>query len=1284
MARFIKAIPLLLALALLASIPSVVSGQSPSCANGTAVTDADDNPGLVADCNALLAARDTLAGSATLNWSADLAIEDWDGLMVWAGRVTGLALQERSLTGQIPAELGSLSALGALNFGNYSYRCTPVGACQGTSPSANRLTGPIPQELSNLSELSLLDLTANQLSGPIPPWLGSLRLSWLDLSANQFTGPIPSELGSLTNLRTLHLRGNQLDGPIPAWLGRLTYLESLDLAQTQSTGSIPAELGNLSNLKGLRLGGNPLTPGPLPAWLGSLTNLENLGLWNARLTGPIPAELGNLSKLREIEFGSNQLTGPIPAELGNLSNLTELRLDRNRLTGPIPAELGRLSKLREIEFGSNQLTGPIPAELGNLSNLTELRLDKNRLTGPIPAELGRLSDLNELSLAYNQLTGCIPAELRGVADNDFDDLGLGFCSGSAPQMDDCATGSAVTDAANNLGLVSDCNTLLRVRDTLAGAATLNWSADLAIEDWDGVTVKVTPQRVTALDLREKQLTGTIPAGLGSLSNLTSLILYDNQLSGEIPASLSNLSNLRGLTLYDNQLSGEIPASLSNLSELRELILHTNRLSGEIPATLGNLSDLEILALSYNRLSGEIPASLGDLANLQSAHFAGNRLTGCVPAGLENVAENDFDVLGRPFCGATTDEQAKYDADGNGLIEVSNLEQLDAIRYDPDGDGSPNGEDAAAAYRAAFPTDATEMVCVNRCYGYELAHSLDFDDAGSYASGAVNAGWTAGDGWSPVGDLGGRYNAILDGNGHTISNLYINRPAAFSAGLFSYNGKHGVIRNLGLVDVDIMAKSGGALVANNSGTVSRSYATGRVANEVSGGGLVGGNGDVGVISHSYATVDVSGTRSVGGLAGSNHPEGKIMTSYATGSVLGNDAVGGLVGRQLGIVSDSYATGNVSSREGAPAERNSVGGLAGENWGTVIACYATGSVSGETVVGGLIGLSADLTREGQRVGKTSVIASYATGSVSGKANVGGLAGFLSRPGGLGEVTVVASYATGSVSGETNVGGLIGGSLRGQDDPDAISITASYWNTETSGQTRGVGDGDSTGAEGKTTAELRAPTGYAGIYGGWNADLENADGDDDPATGTDDFWDFGTSSQYPALKADLDGDGTPTSKEFGDQHRDAPVSAPPVFAENAPVTRDVLENTPEGGNVGGPVAATPAEGETLTYTLGEADAESFDIDAGTGQITVGAGTTLATGDTYEVEVTATGPAGASASITVMLTVTSLLNEYDEDGDQGISKSEAISAVRDYFAGRLSKEQTIAVIRFYFASGG
>ena len=95
MPKSIKAVPLLLAIALLVSITSLVSAQTgqASCASDGAVTDAADNPGLESDCDALLAARDTLAGSATLNWSANLALEDWDGVTVGGSSrlgVTGL------------------------------------------------------------------------------------------------------------------------------------------------------------------------------------------------------------------------------------------------------------------------------------------------------------------------------------------------------------------------------------------------------------------------------------------------------------------------------------------------------------------------------------------------------------------------------------------------------------------------------------------------------------------------------------------------------------------------------------------------------------------------------------------------------------------------------------------------------------------------------------------------------------------------------------------------------------------------------------------------------------------------------------------------------------------------------------------------------------------------------------------------------------------------------------------------------------------------------------------
>ena len=239
--------------------------------------------------------------------------------------------------------------------------------------------------------------------------------------------------------------------------------------------------------------------------------------------------------------------------------------------------------------------------------------------------------------------------------------------------DSCAAGGAVSDAANNPGLVSDCDALLAARDTLAGTATLNWSASTPIGQWEGVSATGSPLRVTRLYLRGKGLTGEVPSELASLTNmqrlnlslnqltggipaeldgLSDLQLLDlswNQLSGPIPGSLGGLSNLGWLYLFDNQLSGKIPTELGNLSNLQLLSLERNQLTGPIPAELGGLSNLKSLILYGNQLTGRIPAELGSLNNLEYLLLALNQLSGCVPEGLREVADNDLDELGLPYC-----------------------------------------------------------------------------------------------------------------------------------------------------------------------------------------------------------------------------------------------------------------------------------------------------------------------------------------------------------------------------------------------------------------------------------------------------------------------------------------------------------------------------------------------------------------------------------------------------------------------------------------------------------
>ena len=51
--------------------------------------------------------------------------------------------------------------------------------------------------------------------------------------------------------------------------------------------------------------------------------------------------------------------------------------------------------------------------------------------------------------------------------------------------------------------------------------------------------------------------------------------------------------------------------------------------------------------------------------------------------------------------------ADYDADDDGLLEVASLAQLNAIRWDPDGDGAATA-DNETAYAAAFPNPKSGM------------------------------------------------------------------------------------------------------------------------------------------------------------------------------------------------------------------------------------------------------------------------------------------------------------------------------------------------------------------------------------------------------------------------------------------------------------------------------------------------------------------------------------------------------------------------------------------------
>ena len=129
---------------------------------------------------------------------------------------------------------------------------------------------------------------------------------------------------------------------------------------------------------------------------------------------------------------------------------------------------------------------------------------------------------------------------------------------------------------------------------------------------------------------------------------------------------------------------------------------------------------------------------------------------------------------------------------------------------------------------------------------------------------------------------------------------------------------------------------------------------------------------------------------------------------------------------------------------------------------------------------------------------------------------------------------------------------------------------------------------------------------------------------------------------------------------------VNRAPAFSRSS-TTRPIVENSASGANVGAVVRATDADGDRLTYSLTGTDAGSFTINSGTGQIIVGAGTTLdyETKASYMVTVTATDPAGDSDSIAVTITVTDVVEVGMVSGDATAEYAEnGMGAVATYTA--------------------
>ena len=469
-------------------------------------------------------------------------------------------------------------------------------------------------------------------------------------------------------------------------------------------------------------------------------------------------------------------------------------------------------------------------------------------------------------------------------------------------------------------------------------------------------------------------------------------------------SVTNCYNTGSVTSSDSSVGGVVgwnSGSVTNCYNTGTVSSTSN--TSDVGGVVGHNYSGGSVTNSYN--TGKVIGS--SVGGVVGYNYSGGSVTGCY--FLQDTAEKGIGGNDSSAAGATAEsvndlndqKQFKgWDFDNTWRISKS-LNR--PVLQDNAQDGLPPGLGTEASpYEISTATELKNFAVAVNNGSEKSAHAKLMNDID--LSSVCGAELSNGTSWEPIGTSSSKpYSGTFDGNGHTISGLYI-VSSDNNQGLFGY-----------------LSTSG-----DNKGTVQNLSVSGSVSGHLYVGGIAGQNN--GNVINCAFSGSVSGVSLVGGVVGSNGGTVTGCTFSVSGTVSGNSYVGGVVGYNGGNVENCYNTGSVTGVTVVSVSSDYVGGVVGDNGGTVENCYNTGSVKGDWYVGGVVGLNGGTVEN-----------CYNTGAVNSSGNrVGGVVGDNG-----GNVENCYNTGTVNVSGNSSaVGGVVGcnqgGSVQNCYNTGGVNVT------------------------------------------------------------------------------------------------------------------------------------------------------------------------------------------------------------------------------------------------------